>query len=313
MNVYIYIYIYTHVHIYYMYIYIHTSIYIRTHISICTWFFDSWRISVTRAVDTATYCNTLQLTCNTLPYMYIHTRIETYTYIYMYTWFFDSSRISVKRAVDTATHCNTLQHTATHCNTLQHTTTHCNTLQPTAAHCNTLQHTATHCNTLQHAATRIAGSWDSSRMSAKRAVDIGEKSSRQWTLQHSATKCSSLQYTTHTNTPTNCHSQHPATHLVLGLLENVSKESSRQVTFAEGWDHAHNTLALHLGPLSNLCVRLCIRECAAVCCSVLHSCCGVSEGGEHTIRLPFISGRFPTYVLHCVALCCTVLHCVALC
>jgi len=75
--------------------------------------------------DTATHCNTLQHTANTLQH--------------------------------TATHCNTLQHAATHCNTLQRTTTHCTlTRQHTATHCNilhTLQHTATHCNTLLHSAT----------------------------------------------------------------------------------------------------------------------------------------------------------------
>ena len=47
-----------------------------------------------------------------------------------------------------ATHRNALQHTATHCNTLQHTATHCNTLQLLhTAQCTELQHSATHTNT----------------------------------------------------------------------------------------------------------------------------------------------------------------------
>ena len=119
---------------------------------------------------TATHCNTLQHTCNTLQQTATHC-ITTGDIIGRWSDKHTARHCKIKARCSTlqhaATHCNTLQHTARHCNTicdvikrwsdklvlhcnaLQHIATRCNTLQHTAKRCNTLQRTATHSNTLQ--------------------------------------------------------------------------------------------------------------------------------------------------------------------
>jgi len=93
---------------------------------------------------------------------------------------------------------------------------------------------------------------------------------------------------------------------------------------------AHNTPALHLRPLPDLCVALCctVLHCVALCCTVLHCvepcctvlrcvavCCsdfmrmGPFSFAPHLRPLPHICVRL--CIRECTAVCCSVLRCVA--
>jgi len=320
IDVYIFICIHTHI---YTYIYIHICVYVYTYTYMRT--FNETCIkrdlhgdkhSATHCCWTATHCNTrligLWACCTserdwsanrtaTRPAMYCNLPCNTLQHTETPDLFgcgdiVQASETEAQLALrHTATYCNTLQHTATHCNALQHQTclvvdilrkrttlerkSPCNTLQHTATHCNILQHTATHCQILLLTATHC------NTLQHTALPDLfgcGHRSycasKRDWSATRPPTQCNILQHTaTYCNTL-----QHTATPDLFGC--------------------GHTAQASETG--AQLVRRLAQRHRLVI-----------QRGFQHlelALHNLYIFLRF-VWVLRCVAVCCSVLQCVALC